>query len=379
MNRLSRTIEQKVSARVPVEEMERLFSLGYHLIPCGGEDGKKPLRSGWNAPKSRRMPLETVFKIMRKHDSCTYGVRLDGLAVVDCDTWDDGTREYVSKRFPEPNARVWTSRGAHLYFGAGQAMPTNLRTAEMSIDFKAGHNHFVIGPGSVRPDGRTYDPDGHPLPPIRELTRFRVINAVGDTPTSALPNVANVVPTQAFTRQLIKIGDRNAALLKHAVSLGHASVSLIELVKDVTLWASIHCDNPQTVTVAEIKKACSSVWRMRQSGKLYASRQSEFRMPRAAFDLINAGAGSGAGNCLLLYSYLVQSHGHTAAKPFAVVSEAIARSKRVALSKSTIDRCKQTLRDLGLIRLLRKGKHMEPDLYMLTPVSQIGNPIPTAQ
>ncbi len=377
MNRLSRSIEQKVPAQIPAKEMERLFSLGYHLIPCGGEDGKKPLRSGWNTPKSRRMPLEAVIEIMRKNGSCTYGVRLDGLAVVDCDTWDDKTREYVSERFPETNARVWTSRGAHLYFRAGQVMPTNLRTAEMSIDFKAGHNHFVVGPGSMRPDGRTYDPDASPLPPIRELTRFRVIGPIDAPPTSAMPNVGNLVPTQAFTGQVIKIGDRNGALLKHAVSLGHASVSLSELVKDVTLWVSIHCENPQTVTVAEINKACSSVWRMRQSGKLYAGRQSEFRMPRTAFDLINAKAGSGAGNSLLLYSYLVQSHGHTPAKPFAVVAEAIARSKKVALSKSTIDRCKQTLRDLGLIRLLRKGKHMEPDLYVLTPVSQIRNPDPT--
>ncbi len=370
MNRLSR--KQKVHAQIPAKEMKRLFSLGYHLIPCGGEDGKKPLRSRWNAPRSRRMPLETVIEIMQRHGSCTYGIRLDGLAVVDCDTWDDKTREYVSERFPETHARVWTSRGVHLYFRAGQEMPKNLRTAEVSIDFKAGHNHFVIGPGSIRPDGRTYDPDG-PLPPVGELTRFRETRSFCASPTAATPNVDNVVPTQAFTRQLIKEGDRNAALFKHAVSLGHASVSLAELVEDVTLWVSIHCENPHTVVITEVKKACASVWRMRQNGRLYAGRQSEFRVPRVAFDLINAKAGSGAGNCLLLYSYLVQNHGHAPARPFAVVAEAIARSKKVALSKSAIDRCKQALRDLGLIRLLRKGKHMECDLYVLTPASQIKN------
>lgn len=372
MNRLSRAIEQKVPAQIPAKEMERLFSLGYHLIPCGGEDGKKPLRSGWNAPNSKRMPLETVIEIMRKNGSCTYGVRLDGLAVVDCDTWNAGTQKYVAECFPEPNATVWTARGVHLYFRAGETMPTNLRAAETSIDFKAGHNHFVIGPGSIRPDGRTYHLDGGSLPPIRELARFRVINAVGDAPTPARLDVGSVVPTQAFTSHLIKEGDRNRALLKHAVSLGHASPSLDQLIEDVTLWASIHCENPQTVTANEINKACAYVWRKRQQGALYVGRQSEFRLSREAYSLVNT--RSGAGNCWLLYSYLVQNHGHTPAKPFAVVAEAIACSNKVALSKSAIDRCKQALRELGLIRLLRKGKHMEPDLFVLTPVSQIRTP-----
>ncbi len=353
--------------------MRALFELGYHLIPCGGETGKQPLRKGWNRPELKRMPLATVVSVMEKANSCTYGIRLDGLAIVDCDTWDENTQKLVSDHFPGAQFQVRSSRGVHLYFRCGEPIPRNLKTGSVQIDFKAGANHFVVGPGSVRPDGRTYHMVSGHVQPIGDLVPFQLIRPLSTTPLAKSPGSASpvVLATQAFTSNRVTVGNRNKAAFRHACTLAREDTTLDALVNALALWAKIHCEEHETFSAAEIERICQSVWKRRAEGRLYGGKLSSFQFSRAAYELISKKAGSKAGNCLLLYGYLLSNHDHLPNRHFAVVAEAISKSGGLFLSKSTIDRCKRELCRLGLIKLLRKGRHIEPDLYVLTPVNQI--------
>lgn len=363
--------------KIPLAEMDQLYALGYHLIPCGGEDGKKPLRKKWNGDCTKRMPLETVIRIMQEHNSCTYGVRLDGLAVVDCDSWDEATRNYVRDKFPETALKVTTSRGRHFYFQSGDPMPNATGLENVKIDFKGGRKHFVVGPGSVRPDGKAYTHEIDQFPCKNDLSPFRFLGAAQDLNSQIAPNhltqgvAGRVIPTQAFTQNLIKKGERNRAAFKQACNLATDGLSLVNIIEHLSLWVDIHCEDPGSFHAAEIKKTCVSACKLRKEGKLYRGRKSEFKIARSAFDLVRFQCGKMAANCWLLYSFLTSNHGHVPNKPFAIVAEAIAKSAHLPLSKSTIDRCKQELKRVGLIKLLRKGKHLEPDQFVLTPLAQI--------
>lgn len=321
------------------------------------------------------MPLETVLAIMRKNNSCTYGIRLDGLAVVDCDSWNDSTRNFVEVSVPTACFQVITSRGRHLYFRNGQPMPKVFRRDGIQIDFKHGHNHFVLGPGSVRPDGKSYSALSASMPRMEELGEFQFITNASENPVqSAFENTSgSIVSTQAFTSKLVPVGKRNNAAFRQAIRYAKDDLTREEMLEALSLWVNIHCENPAEFLVSDANNICDSACRMRAEGRLYHSRQSEFRVSRAALNLIMIKGGAASGNILLLYSYLQAQHGHRGNMPFAIVSDAIAKSPKFRCGKSTIDRSKQALKQMALIKLLRKGKHMEPDLYVLTPIGQISD------
>ena len=108
------SIEKCVLAEAtPLDTMRRLYEAGFSLIPLGRENGKKPLVSSWTG---RRLPLVTVIKRMQEVGSATYGIRLNDLTVVDCDTDNAETRQLVRERFGATPVMVRTARGVHYYF-----------------------------------------------------------------------------------------------------------------------------------------------------------------------------------------------------------------------------------------------------------------------
>ena len=136
----------------PFFDMSRLYGGGHSLIPLGsGEDGKSPLV---RFEGSKRLPLGVIQNRMQQADSAIYGIRLHGMLVVDCDTDNAATAEYVEKRFGASSIQVKTPRGRHHYYRLdGATVPKRIREDGISIDFKSGANAYVAGPGSVRPDG----------------------------------------------------------------------------------------------------------------------------------------------------------------------------------------------------------------------------------
>lgn len=88
-----------------------------------------------------------------------YGIRLDGLAVIDCDTDDPALIAEMEARFGASPGHVRTPRGLHLYYRLFyQATVPNLRSEGLPVDIKTGPRSYAVGPGSERPDGGLYVP-----------------------------------------------------------------------------------------------------------------------------------------------------------------------------------------------------------------------------
>ena len=135
-------------------EVARLKGAGFPLLPLGGADGKAPLLRAWAGPD---LTLARILAPMHRTGSTAYGVRLDGLAVIDCDSDDSALVAQMEARFGASPVHVKTPRGRHLYYRAGDAVP-NLRGEGLPVDVKTGPRSYVVGPLSLRPDGGFYDP-----------------------------------------------------------------------------------------------------------------------------------------------------------------------------------------------------------------------------
>ncbi|QOF71873.1 bifunctional DNA primase/polymerase [Aminobacter sp. SR38] len=325
------------------EVMEQLYAANFALIPLGGPDGKKPLIAGW---KGRRIPLEACLRRMANDNSQSYGIRLDGLLVVDIDTDNQETRDYFAGRFQQSDVVVRTGRGAHHYYRCEGFVPKAVRSDEVSIDFKAGSAQFVVGPGSTRPDGRLYLP-------VR-----------GTLGSSTLPVFRDRAPTApANDGGKVQRGQRNGALWRRAVEYAPLADDFDGLLADLVALRDIEFDDAASVPDAEIQKVADWAWKLRLEGKLWAGRNSEMGINRLATDLLLP-RPDGA-DALALYILLVSNHGHQPGKTFAVVPDAIIAAGLLGMSRRQIYRSRDVLIEVGLLAIVRKGRVKQPNQYRL--------------
>jgi hypothetical protein len=81
-------------------EMARLVKCGLTILPLAGGDGKSPALSNWTGPKPR---LSQCLAVLARAQSLAYGIRLDGLVVLDFDTDDPALIARMEARFgPSP-------------------------------------------------------------------------------------------------------------------------------------------------------------------------------------------------------------------------------------------------------------------------------------
>lgn len=136
-------------------QLARLVRAGFPLLPLGGGgDGKAPLLRAWAGPV---LPLARILAPLYRSGSQVYGIRLDGLAVVDCDDDSPDLVAQLEARFGPSPVHVTTPRGRHLYYRA-TGQPPNLRVEGLPVDIKTGTRAYVVGPWSIRPDGGRYRP-----------------------------------------------------------------------------------------------------------------------------------------------------------------------------------------------------------------------------
>ena len=136
-------------------EIARLKGAGLHPLPLGGgKDGKAPLMRKWTDPK---LTLSQILAPMFRTGSAVFGLRLDGLAVIDCDEDSTDLVAAMEARFGPSPVHIKTPRGRHLYSRAGGNAP-NLRGEGLPVDIKTGGRSYVVGPLSQRPDGGFYAP-----------------------------------------------------------------------------------------------------------------------------------------------------------------------------------------------------------------------------
>ncbi|ESZ07162.1 MULTISPECIES: bifunctional DNA primase/polymerase [unclassified Mesorhizobium] len=343
----------EVAASRYVETIARLGSAGYKLLPLGdGPDGKKPLIANWSA--ARGCSVKTSIELMQKRGSQMYGIRLEGLVVVDCDTDNTATRNYVEQHFGLSPFMTRTTRGLHYWFKAGFYVPPKVRLPDISIDFKTGAGSFVVGPDSVRPDnGKVYQTAGSPLGFAARLPIFQA------TP-----------PLWERDSKRAEEGTRDRHLYRRGIELALVADSEAEVFEELCAYRDLECENPEGVSNAEVRAKAKWAWRHREKLYLWGGRNSTFAINRSATAAL---AGHKKGDdAALLYMVLSQTHGHRHEIFFTVVAEGlIAKGHLPNQSKSRIYRDILTLIEVNLLALVRRGhfdsvsKRRQPHIYKL--------------
>jgi len=312
-------------------EMARLTGAGLRLLPLGGgEDGKAPLLRRWADPG---VTLSQILGPMFRNGSQVYGIRLEGLAVVDCDTDDPKLVEQLEARFGASPVHVKTPRGRHLYYRAGGAVP-NLRSEGLQVDIKTGARSYVVGPLSVRPDGGIYTPLKGEL-------------GIDDLPPLKLSTVPSAPSVPILT------GHRHVTLVREALQMVEYVDCAEELQANLKALRDNWCADPGAMPDAELCGIAAWVWQCRLENRVYAGRNSAFKVQRTVLDALK-GLPNNA-DALALYVTLVDYHGHRPGKSFPLAFDAMREAGILSLSKPRLREARRTLERIGVLRLV--GKH----------------------
>lgn len=341
---MTRAAKRGPNTGPPADEMARLHHAGFSLLPLGGgDDGKKPLVSFKGKPP---LPLRSVLGPMHGNGSQCYGIRLHGLAVIDCDEDDPDLVAQLEARFGASPVHVKTPRGRHLYYRAeGRAFP-NLKNERLPVDIKRGGNSYVMGPGSVRPDGGTYLPLKGDLAvdhlPLMALSKPA-------TPARSVTDHRSKVAPDLTPSGLIPEGMRNTILMHFAGQMVEYVDGVEELFGKLQAIRGDQFENPETFSDSEVWGIANWRWKIRCANKLYHGRNSEFMIHRAAIDAIRDFPNS--SDAIALYVTLVDQHGHTPARRFPLDYAAMFDAGLTDLSRERFRAARRTLEAAGLLEV----------------------------
>lgn len=328
------------SPEPPVTQIAALYRADFDLLPLGGgEDGKSPLLRF----DGKRIPQGQCLRRMRDVGSAMYGVRLNGLVVIDADEFGPETEDYVTGRFGPATVQVATPRGRHFYYRLADGPLPNLRGEGLPYDVKSGANAYVAGPGSVRRDGGEYtailgDLAATGLEPIR-----LPVARVAESPLS-------VVSTEPIPE-----GGRHDWLKTCAASLAWDATSEADLCANLTVERDRRCEaGAHPIADAEVQSLASWAWKARCNGTLFAGRHSSVPLLRS--DLDRFSPLRNGGDALLLLSQLRAAHGHSPGKRFAVDFPGMTASGLIAFSRERFIKARQVLLAMGY--LVKQGSYV---------------------
>jgi len=321
-------------------EVARLKGAGFSLLPLGGADGKAPLLRAW---AGSGVPLARILAPMHRTGSTAYGVRLDGLAVIDCDSDDSKLVAQMEARFGQSPVQIKTPRGRHLYYRAAGVAP-NLRSEGLPVDIKTGARSYVVGPLSLRPDGGFYDP---------------VKGLLGKDALPLIRSAPNHMPAPILT------GHRHVELVKEAVRMVELVDSAEELQANLAGIRDDWCADPATMPDSELRDIAGWTWKCRLENRIYQGRNSSFPIQRQALDALRGQAN--AFDAIALLVLLEDKHGHSPGKRFPLNFDAMRSAGLLNLSKPRLRAARRTLEGAGLLRLV--GRHRagsRPQTFALT-------------
>ncbi|CAN1510206.1 DNA primase/polymerase, bifunctional, N-terminal [Paracoccaceae bacterium] len=314
-------------------ELARLVRAGFPLLPLGGgADGKTPLIGGWAGPK---MTLARVLAPLYRSGAQVFGIRLDGLAVIDCDSDDPALVAEMEARFGPSPVHVKTPRGLHLYYLLS-GKPPNLRAEGLPVDIKSGPRAYVVGPGSIRPDWGRYSP------------------AKGLLGVDALPPLrAPVKPQNKALGAAIPVGNRHNELVKEAVAMVELVDSAEELEANLMAVRDDLCQEAGTMPDSEVRGIADWAWRARLENRIFRGRDSAVSLHRLALDALRR--WNNETDAIGLYVLLTDMHGHSPGKRFALDFAAMRASGLTRLSIPRLRAARRTLQAVGLLMLV--GNH----------------------
>jgi hypothetical protein len=334
-----------------------LHELGLAVLPCGGEDGKRPLVRGWQA--SRRSD-QTVSKWVREHPEANIGVscRPSGIVIVDVDAPE--LKEVMLRRFGETRLITSTPRGGvHLWYGMLGFVPSgNLRSEGLAVDIKAEGGHVIVPP--------SFNPQTHARytfarGTLDDLSRLPAFRRDGLAFTSGSSNEST-----SASRLSIREGERNKALFHHLLRAARDVVSFDGLIAEAQQY------NEETLRPSlsdmEVVKTASSVWKYRGDGKIWVGTPG--RVQWSVEQAQTCATHKHGGDAIILMTVLRAKHAKRE-KPFAVALRAMAdRQLLYSWSEHRYRMALAAALDLRLIERVYKGGRGpgDPSLYRLVCV-----------
>lgn len=318
-------------------ELARLVRAGFPLLPLGGgAEGKAPLSRAWAGPK---MTLSRVLAPLYRTGSQVYGVRLDGLAVIDCDDDSGDLVAAMEARFGQSPVHVKTPRGWHLYYRAN-GPATNLRGEGLPVDIKTGARAYVVGPLSLRPDGGLYRP-AKGLLGKDALPRLRT------------PDAPQEAPDGQGQAEPIPVGHRHVQLVKEAIRMVEYVDSAGELAENLQGVRDDVCADAMTMPDSELRAIAQWAWECRLENRVYRGRDSAFPVCRKALDALRS--CDNETDAIALYVLLSDMHGHNPGKRFALDFKAMRASGLSRLSITRLRAARRALEAVGLLAVA--GNH----------------------
>ena len=328
-------------------ELARLVRAGFPLLPLGGgADGKAPLVNGWTGPK---LPLARVLAPLYRSGVQVYGIRLDGLAVIDCDTDDPELVEALEARFGPSPVHVKTPRGRHLYYRATEK-PPNLRAEGLPVDIKTGPRSYVAGPWSIRPDGGCYTP---------------AKGLLGVDPLPALR--APVTPANKALGEPVAVGHRHPALVREAMQMLELVDSAEELAVNLAGVRDDLCEDAASMPDSELRAIAAWAWKARLENRIYRGRDSAFSVHRLALDALRQWDND--TDAIGLFILLTDMHGHSPGKRFALDFKAMREAGLIRLSIPKLRAARRTLQAVGLLELV--GKHWAGSVHQTFALTRL--------
>lgn len=188
------------------------MSIYFPLIP----GSKRPAAAGWAAAD---------FKGVSPRDGEWYGMRTDGLVVVDCD--NEAAAEFWSA-LADPTYMVKTPRGYHFYYQAMSDSPTGPAVDVFpNIDIRAGRGSYVVWEGAP---GYTAQKPPQPVAPFQ----------AGWLPKRDEKQQEGT----GETWEKIPEGRRNATLLAFGGSLRKQGMAPAVMAEALVAMNRAYCDPP---------------------------------------------------------------------------------------------------------------------------------------
>jgi hypothetical protein len=334
---------------------------GLRPIPCGGDDGKRPLVTfkGEAAPSKASVAQNLRrIRLRRAGIGVLTGAGERPVTVIDID--DPSLVEAVMATLGPTPIVVRTPRGGtHLYFRHQAERCTTLRP-DLRIDIK-GVGGFVVAPPTVREAspthaGGVYRFERGSFDNLRDLPRLpddwrrRLACLARASSPPNHPRIGtgkNVSPANTVAGGTIAEGARNDTLFKAALWLAPQFSSADEHAAAVRNINSLMCAPP--LPEAEVLRAAASAWGYEMRGCNWARSDGVVQVSADEIKRL------GSAEALWLLAHLRIAHG-SRHEPFAVSPRAMAEHECIpGMGEHAIRRARRELVNRGFLVKVHDG------------------------
>lgn len=323
------------------------LNLGCSIIPCGGENGKRPLRK-WT-PYQRYMPFERVLSAWQsKHPSANIGLvtgAVSGITVIDCDN-KTRTPESLQKEYGRTPFIVRThSGGHHLYYRYNaEQSHTGYKN---HIDIR-GNGGLIIAPYSVSPvTGNAYEiikgtlDDLRRLPLIREGAYKPEAIKTETAPKGQSKPIKDKDNCEYRNNQLFGILKNNARN--------------IDTLEDLTAFAQRinHTTFSKPLPDYEVHATLKSVWTYKMENRLFDGTKI-YTLSKEHFDKLK-------DNPAALVLYMDLQFNHFNRPDFFIITTADCMPKRMGWGVKKLRAAIKILLERGYIKKVGERKPEDSD------------------